>query len=150
MGNREGRTSRYQSRGKRKSATIQPCFSSFAHFCCFIVLRAVAENKVRWAFWPPGYIPTYTDTNGIWIMNDHPNIDRFDDDGEDDDDHSDVEEFREQRLSDATTDDASDSDGVEVGTSRFSILKIEDEDADNGSSVVRGERSYNALDHRNE
>lgn len=83
-------------------------------------------------------------------MNDHPNIDRFDDDGEDDDDHSDVEEFREQPLSEATTDDASDSDGVEVGTSRFSILKIEDEDADNGSSVVRGERSHKALDHRNE
>jgi len=92
------------------------------------ILRAVAENKVRWAFWPPGYIPTHTKTKGIWITDDHPNIDHFDDsDMEDDDNHSE-EELREQRLSDATStiSEASDSDSMEVGTSRFSALEIED------------------------
>jgi len=98
------------------------------------ILRAVAENKLRWAFWPPGYIPTRTKTKGIWITGNHPNIGYLDD-REDGDDDSDMEELREESDSDATSpvNEASDSDGIDVGASRFSILKIEDMDIDDGS-----------------
>ncbi|KAF8313837.1 P-loop containing nucleoside triphosphate hydrolase protein [Clavulina sp. PMI_390] len=32
------------------------------------ILRAVAENRVRWAFWPPGSTPQRAQTQGIWII----------------------------------------------------------------------------------
>ncbi len=106
---------------------------------------------MRWAFWPPGYIPTHTKTKGIWITDDHPNIDHFDDSDVEDDDNYSEEELREQRLSDATStiSEAPDSDSMDVGTSRFSALEIEDLDVDDGSPLVE-ELNHKTIDHRDE
>ncbi|KAF8320613.1 uncharacterized protein EI90DRAFT_3131972 [Cantharellus anzutake] len=112
------------------------------------ILRAIAENKVRWAFWPPGYIQSRTKTKGIWIADDHPSMESLDDSDEAENDYSDIDlpQKRHHHDPEAASDtDELDSDDVEGPISRFSILDIEDvctgDDGSEGGSDVASDEA---------
>jgi len=113
------------------------------------ILRAVAESRVQWAFWPPGSEPSRTRMCGIWILdkNDvHSTVPRswekFEHEDEDDDELSDDGDTRppnlaDRRNSDSTLDEETDSEdchGYDLKASivagSFGILAEDDTDHD--------------------
>ncbi|KIJ40336.1 hypothetical protein M422DRAFT_174008 [Sphaerobolus stellatus SS14] len=101
------------------------------------LLRALAEGRIRWGFWPPG-VPIPEDTikpsHGIWLG--HPFSDE-------EDIHSDTESeaSADRHPEDRTTDDATESeveehedgdDSVDVvaGGGRFGALALDDQEED--------------------
>ncbi|KAF7966429.1 hypothetical protein HWV62_38412 [Athelia sp. TMB] len=100
------------------------------------ILRAVAESRVKWAFWPPGTdvnaIKSEMDEgNGIWIAH---AVEDGESESEDEDEelpsseasagHSDIEEQEEDEEDD-------DAPPVSVGVGRFDALVLdENEDGD--------------------
>lgn len=108
------------------------------------VLRALAEGRIGWCFWPPGtpldqIAAGGGDEQGIWI----PRGDTIEDD---DDVESDLEEAAEDpaSTSEEEEEDVEDSDVGATGTSgvgRFGALAINDtgedgdeDDTDEGSN----------------
>lgn len=116
------------------------------------VLRTVAENRVRWAFWPPGKEPSQSKTSGIWIIDTgdkdplaHSEKSYLSDD--EDDDASDDEE--PEKGADRDSDDLSSADGesesnedavggkkfgLTAATSGFSLLTMDEVDDDKSDS----------------
>lgn len=121
-------------------------FLAYTISLCIAVLRALAENRVRWAFWPPGTdeqtIKAHQEPGtGIWI----PRLD-----GDEDDDifsgSSDIESVHSEADLDSDSDDddaapaEDDSDGddeveeadaggaVGVTSGRFGALSLGDDD----------------------
>jgi len=103
------------------------------------ILRDVAENRVRWTFWPPEYTPSMTRTYGLWIIDPLENDDQR---GEDDDEVESVSGDEEDdglsmrgeddRLvnNDAGSDESGSS--VRAATSHFGVLELDDDDESEG------------------
>ncbi|THV07519.1 P-loop containing nucleoside triphosphate hydrolase protein [Dendrothele bispora CBS 962.96] len=102
----------------------------------FPVLRALAEGRIPWAFWPPDTSPEYNDSEpgmGISLVQDVARDDF-------DDGYSDEETTLDDNIDDGDDvssdgDDDSDADlsdgSTAVGTlGRFALLKINDDDGD--------------------
>jgi hypothetical protein len=96
-------------------------------------MRTLAEGRVRWAFWPPGYQVRSEDTHqGIWL-----NIGTAEDS---DDEDSEVEDESEQEMEDGseTEDDSAEENseeeptgiGISASGGRFSALALADGDVD--------------------
>jgi len=97
------------------------------------VLRTLAEGRVRWAFWPPGYQVRSEDAKqGIWLNNGTAECS--------DEEDSEVEEVSEQETEDGneTEDDGAEEKsegestgiGFAAGGGRFSALALGDSDVD--------------------
>lgn len=115
------------------------------------ILRALAEGRIKWAFWPPGrpsptLVAHQQSGQGIWIRNDEGEEEEYDDDVD-----SDVEERRARSKdgSDSEAEDVEDSgdEGEDLAAvnsirSRFAALRNasgdeeESEEEDNDSTVV--------------
>ena len=110
----------------------------------FLVLRAVAEGRIGWAFWPPDTDPKEIKScgspeQGIWI----PRSDRADDESDSESEHGDRSSSHEtdsEESEDGEEDEAESSDEEEVaaklaGAGRFGALSLNDgEDDDSGES----------------
>lgn len=116
-----------------------------------VVLRTLAENRVRWAFWPPPdtnadnpespITATLSRPDGLWIRDEAGVVES---DGEDvdndnvesDEDEDDSEEDEEAGESEELEDDDDgddDAEPVKVAASRFGALDVDD-DHDDGTS----------------
>lgn len=94
-----------------------------------IVLRTVAENRIRWAFWPPGVRPKRAITKGIWIVetgdaaevhSPYVDLDEDDESEEDDDEKSDdVDEGDEENENEEDEEDLPIKKGAQ---SKFGLL----------------------------
>ncbi|KAG6814126.1 hypothetical protein H0H92_002121 [Tricholoma furcatifolium] len=104
------------------------------------ILRALAEGRIAWAFWPPGTDPKTIAANvdergtGIWIPGGSASVE---DDTESDDDTSGETSDEDEKSTDTAEseeivdEEDSDSDSVSVAKapiSRFGALEIEDID----------------------
>ncbi|KAG2022935.1 GTPase [Coprinopsis cinerea AmutBmut pab1-1] len=103
------------------------------------ILRALAEGRIHWAFWPPGSkLPE--DDLGIWIPHDVEESEAESDDQEDDNRAaaSDAESEAESAEDEGETDEEEDAGesgapGLNVGIGRFGALSIVDDDESEGS-----------------
>jgi hypothetical protein len=110
-----------------------------------VVLRAVAEGKVAWAFWPPETDPTTLVVEGelgtgIWI----PHVEVVDDESEEDSDQEEEAEGGEDEVLESEGEEAEEEEDeeesgeeVRVGSvGRFGALlddvKDEDEESEEG------------------
>lgn len=112
----------------------------------------MAENRVRWAFWPPGIEPSQSKTSGIWIIEtgDKDPLARSEKAylSEDEDDEASDDEEREKGV-DRDSDDASSADGesesgedaiggkkfgLTAATSGFGLLALDEVDDDKSDS----------------
>ena len=95
-------------------------------------MRTLAEGRVKWAFWPPGYQAGPEDTKqGIWL---NTGVE------EDSDEESEVEDETEEEMEDGseTGDDGVEEDsdeeptgiGIPAGGGRFGALALADGDTD--------------------
>ncbi|KZT75054.1 P-loop containing nucleoside triphosphate hydrolase protein [Daedalea quercina L-15889] len=111
---------------------------------CATVLRALAEGRIRWAFWPPGTDPRVVeeqqggvDAAGIWI----PDLDdaHHDVDVESEDDgtaESDGDDSKSAATEDETEDEEDAADAIPTlggASSRFAALTMEGDADDSGN-----------------
>lgn len=107
-----------------------------------LVLRALAEGRIRWAFWPPGTNARVVEQHqggvegaGIWVPDssgaDHDIVAVSDDEI--------TAPSSEERNGSDTTEDESEEEAVELtpalvggAPSRFAALSLEDEDLGEG------------------
>ncbi len=107
------------------------------------MLRAVAEGRIGWAFWPPDTDPKEVKScgspeQGIWI----PRSDRADDESDSESEHGDRSSSHEtdSESEDGEEDEAESNNEEEVaakpaGAGRFGALSLNDgEDDDSGES----------------
>ncbi|KAI3622647.1 mmr1 hsr1 gtp binding protein [Moniliophthora roreri] len=103
------------------------------------ILRALAENKVPWAFWPPGTLPetielesTGQKSKGIWLVGkglwegDEESSDEEDDTVQDRDDDWDSENLSGEDGSEQDGDDIIPVKSQTI-SSRFAALQVDDE-----------------------
>jgi hypothetical protein len=101
----------------------------------YVVLRALAEGKIRWAFWPPGMsLPAdhLREGLGIWLGNEVRD--------EEDDDYSEVESTRSVSTED-TEDDAGTTSEEEEGE----LEELEWEDGEQARVGGMGRFGFGAL-----
>ncbi|KAI0068111.1 P-loop containing nucleoside triphosphate hydrolase protein [Artomyces pyxidatus] len=113
--------------------------SRLTFFCDNAVLRALAEGKIRWAFWPPGSEAAAIDQpgNGIWI----PAAEGYDDDAlSDSEDERDEEEGGNEDDDDGDDEEVTivssdeENDGMAAKFGRFALLGGDDADDDSNQS----------------
>ena len=97
------------------------------------MLRALAEGRVKWAFWPPGYLGHSGDTNkGIWINSGA--TEESDEDDSEADDEADQEVEDGSGSEDNGVEEESEEEfvgiGIAAGGGRFGALTLADEDED--------------------
>ena len=97
-----------------------------------IVLRALAESRVAWAFWPSGTDSSSTSTaHGIWIPGS-----AFEEEKEDDSSdaeasvHSDDDGTPEDSMSESEKED---SEVEATGAGRFAMLSLVEDSSDEAS-----------------
>lgn len=101
----------------------------------------MAENRVRWAFWPPGVTPETTKTEGIWIVTSELDVvaesaSPSASEAESTTNQSDVESLDEEdnmRGEGDVAEDADDDDispSIQLSNSRFGVLALNDEASD--------------------
>lgn len=102
------------------------------------VLRALAEGRVAWGFWPPGTEKADSDGLGIWISGTDvvgsdeeidPEGDSKESGGEDEDEESEDEESEDE---DDEEEEGEDEDRQNVGIGRFGALAIDTEEESEG------------------
>lgn len=106
---------------------------------CLLVLRALAEGKVGWAFWPPGtdkvtVASESSDGTGIWI----PQVNVVDEESEesdaednsDDEGVSDVQNSEVEVEEDDYEEDSEEDNARTAPVSRFGALAVDDIDAE--------------------
>ncbi|KAH9857967.1 hypothetical protein C2E23DRAFT_156293 [Lenzites betulinus] len=92
------------------------------------VLRALAEGRIRWAFWPPGTDPAMikahqpVESAGIWVAQGHVDVDidvDFDHDNDHDEEHhhgtSGEDSEEDSEVDDEDEDEDSDADAIDEG-----------------------------------
>ncbi|KAI0315263.1 hypothetical protein OF83DRAFT_1277345 [Amylostereum chailletii] len=108
------------------------------------ILRALAEGKICWAFWPPNCEPSTTDTggNGIWIpseaSDDLEEVDTENEKGGDKTDISEGESEEETVPEDHELENedfpgvggGSDEITIRQGGGRFGLLQLEDDEGE--------------------
>jgi len=91
-----------------------------------VVLRAVAEGRVRWAFWPPNAEISCMEGNGIWT----PHATDVDDNVESSEEDESEPSVRSQEMSESEEQSESEEEeevGVPVaGVGRFGALVLDD------------------------
>ncbi|KAJ8489384.1 hypothetical protein ONZ45_g13602 [Pleurotus djamor] len=107
------------------------------------ILRALAEGRIAWAFWPPGtsqeVLQANDADNGIWIprSNDRDAIageetkhveehEETTDDSDELGESEEIDEDEEGEEDDEEDDDEEDESGLVAGSSRFSALSLEE------------------------
>ena len=112
-----------------------------------VVLRALAEGKIRWAFWPPGAVIPIEHVReglGIWLgdVGEDHEVEADRSEAESDDWSS----LEEDTVDDTASDDAEDEENEDaqhereeempVGIGRFGALTVDEEnDVDSKSSA---------------
>jgi nucleosome binding factor SPN SPT16 subunit len=102
------------------------------------VLRILAEGRVKWAFWPPGYQVRSGDTNqGIWLNSGAVAEDEDEDEeDEESEEESEEEDEAEQGIEDGSeTEDNGEEEseegpmsiGIAAGGGRFGVLALADD-----------------------
>lgn len=101
----------------------------------------MAENRVPWAFWPPGSKCSRTRTRGIWILdnddvdNTSPSPAKFESESEESSDSDDSRESHAEEISDVQEDMDSASDGAKISTTMtisFGVLAVDYVDGEYG------------------
>lgn len=119
-----------------------------------LVLRTVAENRVRWAFWPPDVFPKQTRTKGIWILEAQSGVpedqqtpyedseDDFDSEegSESDDDTKGKRSLVEQDIDEVTEGEEEDEPTVKT-SSRFGLLAVGSGEDESEEEVEGGDNS---------
>ena len=143
--------------GNASKCCIRDTPAQISHMHRDKVLRTVAENRVRWAFWPPNFTPKRTIIKGIWIVkveseqhvaaeNPYEESDGDSDsaagsDEEDEGEHhvpsaDETEEGEEEEEDDDEEEDGDDTALTVKTSSRFGLLAVanDDEDMTEGNS----------------
>jgi len=92
------------------------------------ILRALAEGKIKWAFWPPGSSDAEGTENGIWISGDEAEDDSDQESEEDGNIRragSDDGELKSDVSDSESLNDGEEKDGVTIG-GRFGALALEE------------------------
>ncbi|TFK30919.1 GTPase [Coprinopsis marcescibilis] len=100
------------------------------------ILRALAEGRISWGFWPPGSSPPRDDGLGIWIPSSDPTRMEFDSEDEEDghastsesDGEANTGSQDESEEGEEVEDDDDDfATGQNIGVGRFEALALEDD-----------------------
>ena len=97
------------------------------------VLRTLAEGRVKWAFWPPGYQVRSEDTKqGIWLNSGTAEgSDEEDSELEDESEQeTEVGSDTEDDIGGEESEEESTGIGIAAGVGRFSALALADSDVD--------------------
>lgn len=95
------------------------------------MLRTLAEGRVRWAFWPPGYPTRSEDTNqGIWIDSGATEDSDEDDSEVDDEAEQEAEDGSGSEDNGVEEESEGEFSGIDIAGGRFGALALADGDGD--------------------